>query len=168
MRRLLAVSAAVLVASAAGLVVPSSAGVVEDEDTMVIDPTEGPPGTEIAVSGQGCATKGDTEVDVRLYDTEGVEQDADLVTPSNDGFDGEWEASLTVPADTTDYGEWTVDALCDIVFNQPQAVPAGATVIVDYTDLPFLVLAPPVDPPPAPPIAPPAAAPVAAAPDFTG
>jgi len=168
MRRLLAVSAVVLTATAAGLVSPSLAGDIGDEDTMVIDPTSGPPGTEIAVAGAGCATKGDVEVEVVLLDTEGVEQDSDVVTPSLDGFGGEWEASLTVPADTTDFGDWTVDASCELVFLQDVAVAAGQQLpVVDYVERTFTVTEPVVQEPPVT-TPPPAAAPVAAAPDFTG
>jgi hypothetical protein len=168
MRRYLALSAAVLVASTTAMVVPSFAGAVSEEDTMVIDPSEGPPGTEIAVSGEGCQTKGDVEVDVVLLDTEGVQQDGVTVTPSGDGFGGEWDATVTVPADTTDFGEWTVDAICWFIFPEDVAVPAGDPAVVDYTDLPFLVTEPVVAPEDPEVPEPPAAAPAAAAPDFTG
>jgi hypothetical protein len=168
MRRLLPLATAVLVASTVAMVAPSLAGDISDEDTMVIDPTEGPPGTEIAVSGAGCATKGDVEVEVVLLDTEGVEQDSDVVTPSLDGFGGEWEAGLTVPADTTDFGDWTVDAACLFVLVDDVAVPAGRGPLVDYVERTFTVTEPAVQEPPAEPTPPPAAAPVAAAPEFTG
>jgi hypothetical protein len=167
MRRSLVLPAAVLLAATA-MVAPSSAGVVPDEDSMVIDPSEGPPGTEIAVSGEGCATKGEVEVDVVLLDTEGVQQDSTTVTPSGDGFGGEWDATVTVPADTTDFGEWTVDAICWISCPENEAVPAGDPAIVDYTDLPFTVTEPAVAPEEPEVPEPPAAAPIAAAPDVTG
>jgi hypothetical protein len=132
---------------------------------MVIDPTEGLPGTEITVTGEGCVTKGDLEVDVRLYDTSDVEQDADVVEPNLAGFGGEWEATLTVPADTTDYGEWTVDAMC-----QFEVVPAGVGTAgvfgIDYDDRIFTVLAPEPEPEPTP--EPPAAEAAEVAPTFTG
>jgi hypothetical protein len=170
MHRRIALPLAVAVAVVAGIAAPSLAGEVADEDSMALDPTEGPPGTEITVTGEGCATKGDVEVDVRLYDTGGAEQDDTVVTPSNDGFDGAWEATLTVPADTTDYGDWMVDARCLLVFSGPALATAGAQAILDYTDQVFTVVQP-VEPEPEPEPAPepaPAPAPQEAAPSFTG
>jgi hypothetical protein len=111
---------------------------------MVIDPTEGLPGTEITVTGEGCVTK---------------------VEPNLAGFGGEWEATLTVPADTTDYGGWTVDAMC-----QFEVVPAGVGTAgvfgIDYDDRIFTVLAPEPEPEPTP--EPPAAEAAEVAPTFTG
>ena len=131
MRRLL-VSASVALAVLTLGVGPSSAG--DSQDTMAIDPTSGPPGTDITVVGTGCVTKGDLEVVVELLDTSDVVQDTETVTPSFEGFSGDWEATLTVPADTTDFGDWTVNGLCRIV---PPAVPtavdpAGLQFFIDY------------------------------------
>ena len=52
---------------------------------MVIDPTSGPPGTEISVTGDGCVTKGDVEVVVDLLDTSDEVQDSEIVEPSSRG-----------------------------------------------------------------------------------
>lgn len=163
MRRLL-VSASVALAVLTLGVGPSSAG--DSQDTMAIDPTTGPPGTEITVVGTGCVTKGDLEVVVELLDTSDVAQDTETVTPSFEGFSGDWEATLTVPADTTDFGEWTVTGLCRIVPLEPSAVdPAGVQFFIDYIPRVFTVTAPAQEPPAEEP---PAALPIAAAPDFTG
>ncbi len=166
MRRLLAVTALATTLALLGTAASSQAGGIQDEDTMAIDPAEGLPGTEISVTGSECATKAILEVDVVLLDTEGMEQDGVTVEP-DDGFSGDWSATLTVPADTTDYGEWTVDAVCRIVpFEEvaPEGVGTAGTFLIDYTDRPFTVL----EPAGPPPVEPPAALPEEAAPDFTG
>lgn len=163
MRRLLVSSSVVLAVLALG-VGPSAAG--DSQDTMAIDPTSGPPGTEISVVGTGCVTKGDVEVVVELLDTSDVVQDSTTVEPSFEGFSGDWEATLTVPADTTDFGEWTVTGLCQLVFAEPTAVSAaGVQFLIDYIPRGFTVTAPPQEPPADEP---PAALPIDAAPTFTG
>ena len=165
MRRLLVSASVVLTVLLLGIV-PSSAG--NPQDTMAIDPTSGPPGTEVSVTGTGCVTKGDVEVVVDLLDTSDEVQDSETVEPTFDGFSGDWEATLTVPADTTDFGEWTVEAVCQIVFPEDAAVaPAGIQFLIDYIPRAFTVTEPAQEPPP-PVEEPPAAAPVDAVPDFTG
>ena len=95
-------------------------------------------------------------------------QDSETVEPSFEGFSGDWEATLTVPADTTDFGEWTVEAVCQIEFPEDAAVaPAGIQFLIDYIPRAFTVTEPAQEPPP-PVEEPPAAAPVDAVPDFTG
>ena len=72
-----------------------------------------------------------------------------------------------MPADTTDFGEWTVEAVCQIVFPEDAAVaPAGIQFLIDYIPRLHRHRAGPGAP--AAVEAPPAAAPVDAVPDFTG
>lgn len=165
MRRLLVSSAVALASVALVGVTPSSAG--DFQDSMSIDPGSGPPGTEITVVGTGCVTKGDVEVEVELLDTSGDPQDGAIVEPTFEGFSGDWEATLTVPADTTDYGEWTVTGQCRLVVVEPRAVgTAGVGLLIDYIPRPFTVVEPAQEPEPQP--EPPAALPVQEAPTFTG
>lgn len=146
MRRLTALTALALTVALVGGPAPSLAGDISAAETMAIDPTEGPPGTVITVTGEGCSTKGNLEVDVQLYDTEDVEQDSALVEPSTDGFGGEWEATLMVPADTTDYGDWTVDAVCQFAQDEVALGGFGRSVggrfAIDYDDRIFEVTQP--------------------------
>lgn len=167
MRRLFLSSAVALASVALIGVTPSGAG--DNQDSMSIDPASGPPGTEITVVGTGCATKGDVEVEVELLDTSGDPQDGTIVEPSFAGFSGDWEATLTVPADTTDYGEWTVTGQCRVVDLEPRAVgTAGVGLLIDYIPRPFTVVEPTQEPQPEPQPEPPAALPVQEAPTFTG
>ena len=72
-----------------------------------------------------------------------------------------------MPADSTDFGEWTVEAVCQLVFvEDAAAAPAGIQFLIDYIPRPFTVTEPAQEPPPVE--EPPAAAPVDAVPDFTG
>jgi len=171
-------------ATAALLLGASTAGAgFEANDTMVIDPTSGPPGTVITVSGEDCSTKGDTFVEVRLYDTEDVLQDEATAEVDESGFSGDWETTLTVPAGTTDYGDWTVEGDCMLRdFPALQDARAGRRVVLPaqepsrllfpYVDALFTVTQPAPTPsststPTTAPAA--AAAPaVVAAPTFTG
>jgi len=134
---------------------------------MSIDPTSGPPGTEIAVEGDGCTTKGNLEVVVQLLDTSDQVQDTDTVVPNSSGFGGEWAASLTVPSDTTDFGEWTVTASCNFIPFPDEVATSGRESLVEYDPLAFTVTQPAPEPEP-PTEEPPAALPVQEAPTFTG
>jgi hypothetical protein len=168
MRRLLVSLLTALLVTAVAGVGSSSAG--DSQDTMAIDPTSGPPGTEISVTGTGCITKGDVEVEVELLDTADAVQDSDIVEPSFEGFSGDWEASLTVPADTTDFGEWTVTGVCRLAGLVPVGVgAAGVEDLIVYTPRAFTVTQPAAGPAPEPaPVDPPAALPVEEAPAFVG
>ncbi len=76
-------------------------------------------------------------------------QDSETVEPTFDGFSGDWEATLTVPADTTDFGEWTVEAVCRLEFPEDAAVaPAGIQFLIDYIPRAFTVTEPAQEPPP--------------------
>lgn len=125
---------------------------------LTLDPTSGPPGTVITVSGEDCSTKGDTWVTLELLDTEGAVQDTAEVDVDDEqpGFAGAWEATLTVPASTTDYGEWSVEATCEVRFVGVEAARAGRSVVLPaqaqseplfpYAPAPFTVTEPAVQP----------------------
>jgi hypothetical protein len=165
-RRLLLIAAAAALGTTAWTAVPSSAGELAPQ--MTISPTEGPAGTVIHVEGDGCVTDGATVVDVSLYDTNNDRQDEDEVAADEVG---DWTAELTVPADTTDYGDWRVSALCMHDTAQAVAVPAQSPELFEYDDATFTVLAPeaPTTTTTTPPTTePPAAQPVQQEVDFTG
>src|SRR3954468_1477100 len=110
-RRALAIAAAATLATTMWVAGPSGAGQVVDP-VMTIAPEEGPPGTVITVNGDGCITKGSTSVDVSLFDDIASSRPDEAPAPPDEN--GEWTATLTVPADTTDYGEWRVSAVCTV------------------------------------------------------
>lgn len=121
---------------------------------VVLDPTSGPPGTEITASSTGCTSQTEVphRVSVQLLDTSDQVQDSDDVAVT-DGQTGDWEATLTVPSGTTDYGEWTVIAECyqdysQVVLNSARAgrsavlLAGGTEPLFEYQSAPFQVTEP--------------------------
>jgi hypothetical protein len=163
---------------AATLLVATPAGAQEEELALNVDPTSGPVGTVIDVSGAGCTSENPDdapEVDFILADEEfffgegeGLVADENLVEAEDDGT---WSGQLTVPADVDPDLSWFVSALC---FAGPEAEEPLAV----YEIVEFDVTGPPTTPPTTPttmqpPTTPPApeappAAPVVEEPVFTG
>jgi hypothetical protein len=145
-------AAAVLVAAPAG---------AQELLPITVEPTTGPIGTEVTVSGEGCLNEdGPGEVDVQLF-FEDEEEPA--VFPADEVLeDGSWSLVLASTEEDPP-GIYTFTATC--------FVPGGEEVIADYDFVEFELTAPP-EPPTTPttpptPTAPPAV-PVVEEPDFTG
>ena len=151
-------AAAVLVAAPAG---------AQELLPITVEPTTGPVGTEVTVSGEDCLNEaGPGEVEVYLF-FEDEEEPA--VFPVDEVMeDGSWSLVL-LSTEEDPLGHYSFTATC--------FVPGSDDVIADYDFADFELTGPPTTTPttptpttpttPTPPEAPPAA-PVTEEPDFTG
>jgi hypothetical protein len=151
---------------------------------LTVDPTSGPPGTVISVSGDGCATEDPALIPVAFgfmfrLDDELTEDDFLAAGDVEASPDGTWATSLTVPDGFDPEGIYAVGAVCAGIAETPE----DDQLLVDYEPVEFDLTGPPpteppvVTPPDLPPVVPvapaaPAAAPVATAvqarPSFAG
>ena len=175
-RRMAAVGTAGLLGAAILAAGPAGAQEGGELAPLTIDPTSGPGGTAISVSGADCLEEGAAPVSFAyLFRFDGSEftEDDILDTVEVDAADdGTWAAWLTMPAGFDPEGLYLVSATCFVGEDQ---------VVVDYDAVEFdltgaapsepPVVTPPADIPPAVPVAPAparAATAVRAQPTFTG
>ena len=135
---------------------------------LTVDPTSGPAGTVISVSGADCVEEGVATVSsailVRFDDSE-TEDDLLDIADVDAAEDGTWATSLTMPAGLDPEGVYLVTAAC--------LVAESEQLVVDYEVVEFDLTGaaptePPADTPPAAPAPAAAATPVRAQPTFTG
>lgn len=158
---------------------PASAG-----DGFGVNPTSGPAGTVITVSGTGCYEEGlpDRHVSIILTDGEEATASSSVVPEDN----GAWSGQLTVPAGADPAATYEVYASCwgSILGDNGQEIASYGPVAFDVTgDGTTPTTAPPTTPTTAPPTepttptvpedpegsgAPPPATPVVRPPDHTG
>jgi hypothetical protein len=130
------------------------AGAQTGEEEISITPSSGPPGTAISVTGSGCT--GEVTA-LLLQDQTTIDSDTLL------DVDGDWEASLTVPADEELRG-WQLDVTASCIGLDPPDY-GSATFVVDSGTPPTTdPTTPPTSPPTtqgpsAPPDGPPVGAP---------
>ena len=149
---------------AAAVLVAAPAGAQEEEPDVLplsVEPTTGPVGTEVTVSGEECSNEaGPGEVEVYLFFED---EEEPTVFPVDEVLEtGSWSLVLASTEEDPP-GLYTFSATC--------FVPDSDEVIVDYEFVDFELTAPTTAPTtpttPTPPEAPPAA-PVTEEPDFTG
>jgi hypothetical protein len=151
---------------AAVVLVAAPAGAQTEDLPLSVEPTSGPIGTEVTVSGEDCLNEdGPGEVDVELF-FEDEEEPA--VFPADEVLeDGSWSLVLASTEEDPP-GIYTFTATC--------FVPGSEEVIAEYEFVEFELTAPttaPTTPPTNPSTAPPPAqappaVPVVDEPDFTG
>jgi hypothetical protein len=107
--RLVTIAAAAAAATLTLGSAPLGAGEAPPTLPITVDPTSGPAGTEIAVSGAECPTG--YPLEVGLIDPDlgyGVAEDFDQTGDES----GNWSATLELPADAEPGTTYTVEALC--------------------------------------------------------
>jgi hypothetical protein len=166
-RRMAAVGTAGLLSAA--VLAGSPAGAQEGGEfaPLTVDPTSGPAGTAISVSGADCLEEGAAPVGFAvLFRFDDDETDDDILDTAevDAADDGTWATSLTMPAGLDPEGVYVVTATCFVGEDQ---------VVVDYEGVEFDLTGaaptePPADTPPAAPAPAPAATAVRAQPTFTG
>ena len=164
-KRVFAVASAAIAAAAVLFATPAGA---QELLPITVDPTSGPAGTAVAVSGADCLTEDPglaPEVEIFFGDDSGGELAASIiVVPETDGT---WSGEITVPDVDPDV-MWVVTATC---FDGPGQ---DAGILADYQFVDFDVTGPPTTPtttpPPTTPTTPPAppATAVPGEPTFTG
>jgi hypothetical protein len=168
-RRMAAVGTAGLLSAAILAAGPAGAQEGGELAPLTVDPTSGPAGTVISVSGADCLDEGVATVSsaylFRFDGDEPTEDDLLDIVDVDAEEDGTWAASLTMPAGLDPEGVYLVSATCFLADSEQ--------IVIDYEAVEFDLTgaaptAPPADTPP-PALTPaPAAAPVRAQPTFTG
>jgi hypothetical protein len=148
---------------------------------LTVDPTSGPPGTVVSVSGGGCTTEdpalmADAFPFLVRVDEELTEDDFLAGSEAEPAADGTWATTLTVPDGFDPEGVYVVGAICVGLAETPE----GDQLLFEYEPIEFDLTGPPpteppvVTPPDLPPVVPvgpaeaPVARPVQARPTFTG
>ncbi|MGH9229441.1 MAG: hypothetical protein ACRD07_12095 [Acidimicrobiales bacterium] len=163
------VAAAVAGIAATGWLAATPAG-AQEFLPIEISPTSGPPGTQIAISGDGCIAA-DTPGFIGVFLFFEEEEEPVLVFGVEVADDGSWSAGI-LSEDTDPLGLYDVTATCFVG-------PESEEVIAEYDFATFELTAPPSPPSTAPPATPtptpapvapqaPPATPVTADPTFTG
>jgi hypothetical protein len=115
-------------AAAALVLAGLPAGAQAPPPTLDVDPTSGPIGTTITVSGTGCLFGGDLGtadvalVDTSVFDTEAVFPVDFASVVAND--DGTWTVQLVVPASISP----TPDIVIDVVPGEDYVVAAACSI----------------------------------------